>query len=167
VTPPRRLRAVAAVAVVLAALTACGTDPPVDDTAQLTDAEKQVRTDYLAYWDALLRANAVSDPEFADLLAHAGGEQLAAARAGIAQSKKGGIVAKGTVDHDVREVRLEGDLAYVVDCVDLRNWLQYSISTGAVVPDQYVDRPKQLGQFTLAPRDGAWLVTQTREAGSC
>lgn len=161
-------REFALVTVALAvAVTAVGCGSGKPEPRKPTAAEEKVRDAYLAYWAALLQANEKSDAELPQLLQRAAGEQLTVAQSGIERSKKDGIVAKGTVGHDVREIGLTGSIAYVVDCVDLREWTQYNAGTDVVRPGQLRDRPPTLGRFTLAQRDGSWLVTQTREIGSC
>lgn len=150
---------VAAVVALFLAATGCG--GRTGDAAQSSrSAEAQkVRADYLAYWDAFLKTSTTSDPNSVELANHAAGGQLIVLKQNLASSRELGIVAKGEVKHQIRDTRVDGLLAYVLDCVDVKDWVQYDAKTGDVVPGQWLDRPSQLARFILAPRDGQWLVT--------
>ena len=139
-----------------------------DAPAAVPSAEQQgVRQAYLAYWDSLLAANADTAADRPALAAHAAGNQLSVVRAAVDRLRAQGVVARGPVGHAIRDVEIRPGLAYLVDCVDLHGWIQYEAASGAVRPGQLIDRPSQLARYTLARRDGEWLVTDSTTAGSC
>ena len=161
------LRVVGVALTVLVIVSACGGTGADRKGPALSAEQRTVRHDYLAYWDAMLHANAVSDPDAAELATRAAGRQLSLVRENLAHAREQGIIAKGTVGHQIRQVSVVERLGYVVDCVDVNQWLQYEVASGVLKKDQLLQRPKQLAKFVLAPRDGAWLVTDTEELGGC
>ncbi|MFC3452316.1 hypothetical protein [Amycolatopsis speibonae] len=133
----------------------------------MTPRHRQVKQDYLAYWDAMLRANAVSDPDSPALGERTAGRQLALVRTALTRARETGIVAKGKVGHDLREISVDRARASVVDCVTIKDWIQYDAKTDTVKADQLFARPNQLVRYTLAPRGNGWLVTDYQDMGTC
>lgn len=172
-SPAMRVVALAlTMSAILPAITGCETaetNPRSTTTpaGSLSSAQEQVKRDYLAYWDAMLRASATSDAEATGLADHAAGQQLTRARRNLSVARADGIVARGNVDHQIRDVTIDNALAHIVDCVDTRKWLQYDAATGELRRGQLTEHPKELGRFVLAPREGTWFVTDIQELGGC
>ncbi|MFB7613961.1 hypothetical protein [Kitasatospora sp. NPDC056181] len=176
----RGLRAVAlplvAAVLVAAGVSGCGKDSGQDAAAggqpKWTAEQDTVRKDYLAYWDSLLQANANpgkdgSGADGAGLPERAAGNQLAQLRQNLQALGTRNLVAKGPVDHTVRGIEVRAQTAALEDCVAVRKWLQYDATSGQQDPGQLVDRPNQLAHYTLAQRDGHWLVTDSQVLGPC
>ncbi|MFF2144398.1 hypothetical protein [Kitasatospora sp. NPDC058190] len=132
-----------------------------------TPQQDQVRQRYLAYWDALLQANASGDADAPALAGAAASNQLNVVRQNVEHLHGQGAVARGTVGHAVRGISVEDGVATLVDCVDVRNWVQYDLATGAQRTGQIIDRPNQLASYTLALKDGQWMVTDSKTGGTC
>jgi hypothetical protein len=145
---------------------ACGT-PDGADHGQLSTEQMSVRQGYFAYWDALLDASAKGDPDATTLADYAAGNQLTVVQGNISNARARGLIARGTVGHHILEISVYQRLAYVTDCVDVTDWLQYDSARGTLIPDQLFERPSQRARFTLAPRGDLWMVTATRELGAC
>ncbi|MEK2488170.1 hypothetical protein WN990_01265 [Kitasatospora purpeofusca] len=125
----------------------------------------RVQQDYSDYWKAMLAANESGDSSA--LADHAAGEQLEILRANLTALTAAGLVAKGSVDHQIRSITVDGNLATLMDCIDVDKWIQYEARSGRVQPGQLMDRPKQLASYTFAPRDGRWLVTRSEVLSEC
>ncbi|MFJ4189942.1 hypothetical protein [Kitasatospora sp. NPDC089509] len=130
-----------------------------------TGERLRVQQDYSDYWKAMLVANESGDGSA--LADHAAGEQLEILHANLSALTGAGLVAKGSVDHRIRSITVDGKLATLVDCIDVSQWIQYQARSGRVQPGQLTDRPKQLASYTFAPRDGRWLVTRSEVLSEC
>ncbi|MGW3038541.1 hypothetical protein ACWC9T_00515 [Kitasatospora sp. NPDC001159] len=144
-----------------------GSDTDAHGDAAWTPQQEQVRQRYLAYWDALLQANATGDADSPALAGTAASNQLNLVRQNVTHLRGQGAVAKGAVGHAVRGISVQDGVATLVDCVDVKNWIQYDLATGAQRSGQLIDRPSQLGSYTLALKDGQWMVTDSRSGGTC
>jgi hypothetical protein len=143
----------------LTAVTAC--------VAQRQPAESvAVRQDYLAYWQSLIAANSVPNPGSPRLAQHTASTQLALLRHNLTIDVRTHIYAAGSVSHHIRSVTVHGMIAYVVDCVNLDNWLLYRQHTRTLIP-QLMKRPRQLALFTLAEDGRTWKVTKSFVYGQC
>ncbi|MFE6049591.1 hypothetical protein ACFQ6N_02415 [Kitasatospora sp. NPDC056446] len=132
-----------------------------------TPQQDQVRQSYFAYWEALLKANASGESDTPELALVAASNQLSLVRQNVAHLRDQGAVAMGSVGHTVRGISLQDGVATLVDCVDVRSWIQYDLATGAQRSGQLIDRPNQLTSYTLALKDGQWMVTDSKSAGTC
>ncbi|MER8102494.1 hypothetical protein [Kitasatospora sp. NPDC094016] len=130
-----------------------------------TGERLRVQQGYSDYWKAMLVANESGDGSA--LADYAAGEQLELLRANLSALTSAGLVAKGSVDHRIRSITVDGKLATLVDCVDVGKWIQYEARSGRVQPGQLTNRPKQLASYTFAPRDGHWLVTRSEVLSEC
>ncbi len=156
---PRKAIGALAACLLLTAVISCGTnhEPPASAT---------VRQDYLAYWDSLIAANSIPDPGSPLLARHAASSQLAMLRRDLSIDVRTHIYAAGRVAHHIRSVTVKGTLAYVVDCVNLDDWLLYRQHTRTLIP-QLKKRPRQLAMFTLAQDGRIWKVTESTVYGNC
>ncbi|MBD0672197.1 hypothetical protein [Streptomyces sp. CBMA156] len=132
-----------------------------------TPQQDQVRQRYLAYWDGLLQANANGDADAPALAGTTASNQLNLVRQNVTHLRDQGAVARGTVGHAVRGISVQDGVATLVDCVDIRAWIQYDLATGAQRTGQLIDRPNQLTSYTLALKDGQWMVTDSKSTGTC
>ena len=154
------LAAGAASALVSGCAAHAATPPP-------SPATTQVRSDYLAYWSALLHTSTSENPNDTGLKAHAASTMLATLQYNLALSRRQFLVAKGQVGHDITGISIDAGIATLTDCVNVDPWLLYDARTGKLKAGQLKARPHQLGVYTLARRDGTCVVTNDQVAGTC
>lgn len=135
--------------------------------SESTDPRPEYPQEYVDYWEVVLStASDMEDPASA-LARVARGQQLRSLVSGIRQDQAEGMVTVGTVDRRLLDVLTERGRTYVVDCLDLSNWLIADAASGQPLEDQQVNAPDQAYVFTLAERDGKWFVTDSEVIGSC
>jgi hypothetical protein len=123
---------------------------------------------YLAYWDAVIHANATANPGDPPLARHIAGTELAAVRNSIRLNRVQGLSVRGSVTHQPRLVSTTGDSATVEDCYDTSAWSPVEIKTGKGVgsePDNGTGRYKS--RFTLRQTSGNWLVVASTPTENC
>jgi hypothetical protein len=146
-----------------ALLSACSAHrPPARPEASTT----AVRAAYLHYWQVWLAASAGGVRAGDDLPQVTASRQLATLRASLRASQAAGQVARGTVSHRIDIEQVGRQTATLSDCVGLDQWLLYSASTGAILP-QLRERPTQAATYTLAHSPTGWKVTDSRPTGTC
>jgi len=166
--PPARAlaalaRALAALALVLG-LAGCSSAPAVPGNS--SDAD-QVRDRYAEYWRVVRDVSASSSADLSELSTVARGTQLRTYMASQEKSRAQGLVSDGPVVSNIRDVTVDGDRAYVIDDLDISQWLLRYESTGEVVEYQNRNPACARYQFTLARDEGQWYVTQADQVGSC
>jgi hypothetical protein len=163
------------------AMTGCGTSTPAaplpdggngptstSPTATATGETDPVLAGYLAYWDAVIHANATASPNDPLLVQHATGAALTDIRAGIARNRTQELSVRGTVTHQARVLARDGDSATVDDCYDTRNWKPVDVKSGkdiGAVPDNGTGRYRE--RYTMRQISGIWLVVTSKSTGSC
>jgi|HubBroStandDraft_1064217.scaffolds.fasta_scaffold65932_3 hypothetical protein len=154
--------------VLLAGVISCSAPPATGHGTgrQHTPGSVTVRQDYLAYWKSLIAANSIPDPGSPLLARHTASSQLALLRRNLSIDVSTHIYAAGSVSHDIRSIRVQGTVAYVVDCVNVDSWLLYRQHTRTLIP-QLKKRPPQLAMFTLAKAGRIWKVTESTVYGDC
>jgi hypothetical protein len=130
------------------------------------DAEKaKVEADYLAYWDAVLKAQAGPTPEDPELKKHATGQAYRENYTNLSTLRREGWRTKGSYSHRVEVVSIEGETARLQDCADPSKSRLYSVKTGKPVEQAIGKRGKT--EYTLRRQNGVWKVAAMTDAGRC
>jgi hypothetical protein len=147
-----------------------GGGPTTTTTAAPTptgDADP-VLAGYLAYWDAVIHANATANPNDPALAQHASGAALTEARTTITRNRIQQLAVRGTVTHKARVLARTGVSATVDDCYDSKDWKPVEIKTGrdiGAIPDNGTGRYRD--RYTMRQVAGMWLVVTRKTTGSC
>ncbi len=167
---------VGAVAVAIAALTACSsndgpsTSPPSTETTIVSTTTSTTTADpgaaavagYRAFWQAYLAAADPMAPEDPRLAEHATGQELAAVRKAFLAYKAAGSVIRGSLDLVPKAVSVEGSTVLVRDCYDDQTGV-YAVADGS---RQDKDNPKRhLVTATVVQESGVWKVAAIKLEG--
>jgi hypothetical protein len=134
-----------------------GASPTADVTAK-------VKADYLAYWDAIEKAQSIPDPEDPGLKQHAIGADFKKQYTGISFLRHQHWRIKGKVGHRIEEVSVRGDTATLRDCVDPSKSQFNLIATGKPVVNQEPGKPGT-ARYVLRRRGGMWKVAESTDEG--
>jgi hypothetical protein len=131
-------------------------------------AADPVLAGYLAYWDAVVHAHAMANPNDPLLAQHASGAALTEVRGTITRNRIQKLSVRGTVTHQARVLARSGDSATVDDCFDTKAWKAVDLTTGKSIgdiPDNGTGRYRE--RTAMRQIGGNWLVTSVKDTGSC
>ncbi|MDG4821863.1 hypothetical protein O7635_08345 [Asanoa sp. WMMD1127] len=167
---PRSASAVVAVALV-AALAACGSEPPATatfDNAPARAAEpdqaaatKSALDAYAGYLAAARKAEAIPDPNYPELKKYLGDPLLTRVRTTIRDIKEHGAMRTGKLISDPRVTAVSLDsvpaTVSIQDCIDATGYAMVDAKTKKPVPGHAAGRYVATATASRYP-DGRWLI---------
>ena len=140
---------------------ACGNDDDSPDNPPPTtpppNAESEVESAYLAYWEMLQRLSAAPDESDLEIVERAIGQALGEVKEGLASLKSQGRAAQTgpAYQHEVQSVELRGDEAIIRDCS-----VDDSVVIDVVTGEQVAGGAMATGllEVTLVRSGGEWKV---------
>lgn len=170
----RRLPALTLALMACAALlTACGDDDPepaglptLSSAPSATpDAEAAVEAAYRGYQKATEEIAASGNPSPAILRPYATAERAQKTAEDLALLIDDGFRIVGTQKIDVRSVTIDGENATLEACVDPTKWI--TVKKGETPAPQEKGLAPGLAEVDLVQQGGKWLVSGSKEGGTC
>lgn len=132
-----------------------------------SDSPTTVENDYAQYWSVLQNVRADPGVPVASLESVAAGLLLRSLTSDVTSMRAIGDVYVGAPQRKVQSVEVDGDRAYVLDCVDISSWLLAPEATKIAISGQLIQPGASLYEFTLAQKDEYWFVTVSQQVDSC
>ena len=170
--PAPRLASAAVAVALMAALAACGSEPPAtaafDDSAPASTASPETATAtksalaaYAGYLAAARKAEAIPDPNYPELRKYLGDPLLTRVRTAIRDIKEHGAMRTGKLISDPRITAVSLDsvpaTVSIQDCIDATGYAMVNAKTKKAVPGHAAGRYIATATASRYP-DGRWLI---------